>query len=210
MQHKECCVLQCSSCFIFFIRSRLQRKFIMIVCNYVLTFDRTIAIYKVDDSDVIGNEGEVVYKRSQDGVMIFTHHYNNFISQIWFKDRQDSRAIDILLNDTRSKKLIQKRMKESWKQEWKTNISSRRYNKRRKTVTKYLTRYLESFECSKSTVSRLTNVLRRDFHIYTLQEFINTPVSLIELKEQRGIGIKTVELYYKAYYHAKTLKNNVG
>ena len=176
----------------------------MKVYNYVLDSNRTVRMHVVDSSDTIGNEGQIVYKRFDNIKIVMTPGHISFISQIWFSKRCDSLAVGTLLNDRYSNQLIRKRKKKEWK-EWNSRQSFRSGRR----SSKYLFKYLATFNSSDNLVTKLGRVLRKYFNIYTLHEFINTPVSLIELKGQRGVGMKTVELYYKAYHHAKTLKSNV-
>ena len=174
----------------------------MMVYNYILDSNRTVRMRLIDLSDTIGKEGQIVYKRFHNVAMPSMSKHIHFISQIWVSNRCDSLAVGLLLNDRYSKQLIMKREKKEWIR-WYSHQSFRPGRR----SSKYLFRYLTTFTSSDSLVTRLIRILHREFNIYTLQEFINNPVSLIRLKNQRGIGMKTVELYYKAYNQAKILKS---
>lgn len=172
----------------------------MMVYNYILDSNRTVRMRLIDLSDTIGKEGQIVYKRFNNITMTFMPKHIHFISQIWFSNRCDSWAVGTLLNDRYSRQLIMKRKKKEWKK-WNSHQSFRPGRR----SSKYLFKYLSTFDSSDRLVTRLIRTLHKEFNIYTLKEFINNPVSLIRLKDQRGIGMKTVELYYKAYNRAKVL-----
>ena len=178
--------------------------------KYSLLNDKSVAIRHVNVT--ASYEFRIIkYVRETYGNTIvynFSDRHLDEISYVIFSERNDDEAIKLLLNDKKSKILLRKAMKNRRKR-LKKNYKLRASNLKAYRSSSYLIQYLDRFDRADGRCSRrLLRVLKRYFDIYTLYDFIHTPISLIKLKQIRSVGIRTVELYTKAYYTATKRLDN--
>lgn len=179
--------------------------------KYSLLNDKSIAIRRVNPT--ASDEFRIIkYVHETYGNTIvynFSDRHIDEISYVIFSERNDDEAIKLLLNDTKSKILLRKAMKKHrkrLKKNYKLKVSNL---KTYRPCSSYLIQYLDRFDGADGRCSRrLLRVLKRYFDIYTLHDFIHTPISLIKLKQIRSVGIRTVKLYTKAYYTATKRLDN--
>lgn len=179
----------------------------MIIYKYVLHKDRNITLHTCDENPLfyLGNGGKIEYAQHQEfGRYIVCENDDTFVSQVWFKERDDGKAIRMLLKDRKSRKIINKydeKIKKAYKKASAKECQNRRGRHYQNSTSYYLKQYLLKFTDSEKLITRLMSPLVRYYGICSLTDFINKPISLIELKNMRNIGMKTVELYAKAYYN---------
>lgn len=178
--------------------------------KYSLLNDKSVAIRRVNVTASY-EFGIIKYIHETYGNIIvynFSDRHIDEISYVIFSERNDDEAIKLLLNDKKSKILLRKAMKKRRKR-LKKNYKLKASKLKAYRSSSYLIQYLDRFDRADGRCSRrLLRVLKRYFDIYTLYDFIHTPISLIKLKQIRSVGIRTVELYTKAYYTATKRLDN--
>lgn len=181
------------------------------VYMYFMTTNFNIAVKRIGfgargvEGVVYNDDNNLVSDTPSDARTILntvdSNGYSPEIARVWFYERDDDRAIQLLQNSIRIKE-YHKKLKKQYK-------LSNRQNKRRETRidSSYLRKCFEYFSNDPKTASRLTNALARHFDIYNLTDLRQRRVSVEELSRTRNIGAKSIETYQMALLWINSLPN---